>query len=114
MADMACSNGACSRDSLVRQACVRQALGRVAAHLDFRIVVAQCYRLCRRSTFLRCDGSTLARYRQRPSRVSVECASDSRCTFFAPATENLYRAGNPLVQDIVTHWGEWRDGVPRR
>ncbi|BAX60724.1 hypothetical protein BSFP_035850 [Burkholderia stabilis] len=31
-----------------------------------------------------------------------------------PATENLYRAGNPLVQDIVTHWGEWRDGVPRR
>ena len=29
---------------------------------------------------------------------------------FAPATENLYRAGNPLVQDIVTHWGEWRDG----
>ncbi|RQS62972.1 purine nucleoside permease [Burkholderia sp. Bp8963] len=33
---------------------------------------------------------------------------------FAPATENLYRAGNPLVQDIVTHWGEWRGGVPRR
>jgi len=33
---------------------------------------------------------------------------------FAPGTENLYRAGNPLVQDIVTHWGEWRDGVPRR
>ncbi|WP_321860001.1 hypothetical protein [Burkholderia cenocepacia] len=31
-----------------------------------------------------------------------------------PATENLYRAGNPLVRDIVTHWGEWRDGVPRR
>ncbi|MBH9689980.1 hypothetical protein J4M90_18225 [Burkholderia contaminans] len=26
----------------------------------------------------------------------------------------MYRAGNPLVQDIVTHWGEWRDGVPRR
>ncbi|MFC5473071.1 purine-nucleoside phosphorylase [Paraherbaspirillum soli] len=33
---------------------------------------------------------------------------------FLPATENLYRAGNPLVQDIVLHWGEWRDGVPRR
>ncbi|MEO6920261.1 MAG: purine nucleoside permease [Collimonas sp.] len=33
---------------------------------------------------------------------------------FVPATENLYRAGNPLVQDIATHWGEWRDGVPRR
>ncbi|WFN14107.1 hypothetical protein LXE92_22435 [Burkholderia contaminans] len=26
----------------------------------------------------------------------------------------MYRAGNPLVEDIVTHWGEWRDGVPRR
>ncbi|MEK6423002.1 MAG: purine nucleoside permease [Burkholderia gladioli] len=33
---------------------------------------------------------------------------------FAIATENLYRAGNPLVQDIVTHWGEWREGVPVR
>jgi purine nucleoside permease len=33
---------------------------------------------------------------------------------FPLATENLYRAGNPLVQDIVTHWGEWRDGVPGR
>ncbi|CAN0624677.1 Purine nucleoside permease [Burkholderia multivorans] len=33
---------------------------------------------------------------------------------FAPATENLYRAGNPLVQEIVTHWGAWRDGVPPR
>ncbi|OXH88894.1 purine nucleoside permease, partial [Burkholderia multivorans] len=33
---------------------------------------------------------------------------------FAPATENLYRAGNPLVQDIVSHWSEWRNGVPRR
>lgn len=33
---------------------------------------------------------------------------------FMPATENLYRAGNPLVQDIVKYWSEWRDGVPRR
>ncbi|TDN63724.1 purine nucleoside permease [Paraburkholderia sp. BL10I2N1] len=33
---------------------------------------------------------------------------------FAPAIDNLYRAGNPLVQDIVTHWDEWRSGVPRR
>ncbi len=33
---------------------------------------------------------------------------------FAIATENLYRAGNPLVQDIVVHWHEWRAGVPRR
>jgi purine nucleoside permease len=33
---------------------------------------------------------------------------------FEPSIENLYRAGNPLVQDIVTHWPEWRDGVPQR
>jgi purine nucleoside permease len=33
---------------------------------------------------------------------------------FTIALENLYRAGNPLVQDIVTHWGEWRHGVPQR
>jgi purine nucleoside permease len=33
---------------------------------------------------------------------------------FVPAIENLYRAGNPLVQDIATHWSEWRDGVPQR
>ena len=32
---------------------------------------------------------------------------------FAPATENLYRAGNPLVQDVVSHWDKWRDGVPQ-
>jgi len=33
---------------------------------------------------------------------------------FAPAIDNLYRAGNPLVQDIVAHWDDWRGGVPRR
>jgi len=33
---------------------------------------------------------------------------------FSIALENLYRAGNPLVQDIVSHWGEWRNGVPQR
>ncbi|WP_322047775.1 purine nucleoside permease [Paraburkholderia sp. J67] len=33
---------------------------------------------------------------------------------FAPALENLYRTGNPLVQDIVAHWDDWRAGVPSR
>jgi purine nucleoside permease len=33
---------------------------------------------------------------------------------FAPALENLWRAGDPLVQDIVAHWDEWRAGVPAR
>jgi purine nucleoside permease len=33
---------------------------------------------------------------------------------FEPALENLYRAGSPLVQAIVTHWSDWQEGVPRR
>lgn len=32
---------------------------------------------------------------------------------FVIALDNLYRAGNPLVQDIVTHWPAWQNGVPR-
>ncbi|MEX3998971.1 purine nucleoside permease [Paraburkholderia sp. EG285A] len=31
---------------------------------------------------------------------------------FAPALENLYRAGRPLVQTIVSHWSEWQNGIP--
>ncbi|MBV4457645.1 purine nucleoside permease [Pseudomonas sp. COR58] len=31
---------------------------------------------------------------------------------FAPALENLYRTGNPLVQDILEHWPVWEKGVP--
>jgi purine nucleoside permease len=33
---------------------------------------------------------------------------------FQPALANLYLAGNPLVQNIATHWDEWRIGVPKR
>lgn len=32
---------------------------------------------------------------------------------FGPAVANLFLAGNPLVQDIASHWGTWRDGVPQ-
>ena len=32
---------------------------------------------------------------------------------FPLAISNLYAAGNPLVQEIATHWGEWRNGVPQ-
>jgi purine nucleoside permease len=31
---------------------------------------------------------------------------------FEPALENLYRTGNPLVQDIVKNWSAWEKGVP--
>ena len=33
---------------------------------------------------------------------------------FPIATANLYRAAWPLVSDIVTHWPQWREGVPAR
>ncbi|HEY1394194.1 MAG TPA: purine nucleoside permease [Methylibium sp.] len=33
---------------------------------------------------------------------------------FVPATENLVRAGGPLVRDIVARWALWKDGVPPR
>jgi purine nucleoside permease len=33
---------------------------------------------------------------------------------FSIAIENLFRAGDPLVQDIVSHWSEWKEGVPQR
>lgn len=31
---------------------------------------------------------------------------------FAPAIENLYRAGLPLITNISEYWQEWRGGVP--
>lgn len=31
---------------------------------------------------------------------------------FVPALQNLVRAGNPLVNDIVKNWGAWKSGVP--
>jgi purine nucleoside permease len=31
---------------------------------------------------------------------------------FAPAIQNLYLTGGPVVKEIVTHWGAWRKGVP--
>ena len=33
---------------------------------------------------------------------------------FAPAIENLYRAGLPLITNITGNWQKWRDGVPER
>ncbi|GAB5094834.1 purine nucleoside permease [Caballeronia sp. GAWG1-1] len=32
---------------------------------------------------------------------------------FVPAIQNLYLTGNPFVQEVVTHWGAWRKGVPQ-
>jgi purine nucleoside permease len=32
---------------------------------------------------------------------------------FLPATQNLVRAGAPLVRDIVAHWDQWQQQVPQ-
>jgi purine nucleoside permease len=32
---------------------------------------------------------------------------------FGPAASNLFRVGSPLVREIVGHWSEWAEGVPR-
>ncbi|SER52065.1 Purine nucleoside permease [Tranquillimonas rosea] len=31
---------------------------------------------------------------------------------YGPATENAYRVGNALVEEIVSNWDAWSDGVP--
>ena len=31
---------------------------------------------------------------------------------FVPATQNLYKVGGVLVNDIVQHWVQWREAVP--
>lgn len=31
---------------------------------------------------------------------------------FVPALENLFRTGNPLVQEILKNWSVWENGVP--
>ncbi len=31
---------------------------------------------------------------------------------FVPALTNLYLAGDPVVQEIATHWADWEKGVP--
>ena len=31
---------------------------------------------------------------------------------FGPSTANLVAAGQPLVNDIVTKWASWKNGVP--
>lgn len=46
-----------------------------------------------------------------------QSAFDSLSSFesaggFAPAVENLYRAGLPLITNISEYWQEWRGGVP--
>jgi purine nucleoside permease len=48
-----------------------------------------------------------------------QSASESLFSFqsaggFAPAIENVYRAGYPLTTNIVDHWSAWVDGVPAK
>jgi len=44
-----------------------------------------------------------------------EQARSHRCFAVSgePALENLFRAGNPLVQDNLKNWSAWENGVPQ-
>ena len=46
------------------------------------------------------------------AHASLMASTSGATGGFVPATNNLYRAGAPLVNDIVARWSEWREGVP--
>lgn len=46
------------------------------------------------------------------AHASLMASTNGATGGFVPATNNLYRAGAPLVNDIVARWPEWREGVP--
>lgn len=45
--------------------------------------------------------------------ASLMASTQGQTGGFGPATANLYRAGGPLVHDIVANWSAWQNGVPK-
>jgi purine nucleoside permease len=43
---------------------------------------------------------------------SLMASTNGESGGFGPATNNLYRAGAPLVREIVNNWAQWQNGVP--
>jgi purine nucleoside permease len=51
--------------------------------------------------------------RQYPGQTAGESLADSLdSTFGFAGLENVYRAGSPVVREIVNNWERWRDGPP--
>lgn len=57
--------------------------------------------------------ATWARYDRPHDGQSAFESLNTRSGGFPAATANLFVVGSPLVQEIVTHWDSWKDGVPR-
>jgi purine nucleoside permease len=51
-------------------------------------------------------------YPGQSAQDSLKASTTGATGGFVPATQNLYRAGSPLVADIVARWPAWREGVP--
>ena len=50
--------------------------------------------------------------RPHPGQSAYNSLVESNSGGFDIARENLYRAGWPVVREIVTHWDVWQQGVP--
>jgi hypothetical protein len=53
------------------------------------------------------------------SRAEGQTSADDLLNYaaqggFTIAISNLFLTGNPLVRRIVTHWSQWREGVPQQ
>jgi len=48
-----------------------------------------------------------------PGQTAYDSLVTSISGGFLPSISNLHRAGNPLVSEIVSHWDDWKDGVPQ-
>lgn len=51
-------------------------------------------------------------YPGQSAHASLVASTTGASGGFAIATENLARAGGPLVRDIVARWALWKEGVP--
>ena len=51
-------------------------------------------------------------YPGQSAQASLKASTTGETGGFVPATQNLYIAGSPLVNDIVSKWAQWRVGVP--
>ena len=47
-----------------------------------------------------------------PGQTPYDSLVNSNSGGFVPSLNNLYLAGGPLVNEIVTRWSVWKHGVP--
>ena len=52
-------------------------------------------------------------YPGQSAHASLMVSTNGGSGGFGPATENLFRVGSLLINDIVSHWSAWQNGVPQ-